>query len=323
MSGAIVVEDLAYSYRRASEPAVDGISFAVEDGEIFGLLGPNGAGKTTTVRMLATILQPARGRALIAGKDAARDPLGTRRAFAAVLQETAVEPLLTVRDNLELCGRLRGLDAAARRAAEARLVALLELESHLGKLGQDLSAGTKRRVQVAKALMAPAPVLFLDEATTGMDPLVKRRVIEALRAEAREGRTILLTTQLLDEAESLCARMALVKGGKVAALGTLPELRARAHARPLLRIAIALARADAAAHDEIAAWPCLNRREAGGGFALTVAGDENEWIRRVADLASRHPLSRFELSAADLEDVFIEVYGGSAARPSGEAREEA
>ncbi len=209
-SDIVIVEQLRHVYRKG-KIAVDGISFRAARGEIFGLLGPNGAGKTTTVRMLTTILRPTSGRASVAGHDITREPLAVRRNIVAVLQENAVETLLSTLDNLLLYGYLHGYGRSETRKRVDRVVEALELQEHLYSRAQTLSGGYKRRLQVAKALMIDTPVLFLDEATTGMDPLIKRRVVELIRQEAARGRTVLLTTQLLDEAEALCDRMVLMR----------------------------------------------------------------------------------------------------------------
>ena len=171
----IQVEDLGYTYTRGrqAKEALRGLSFSVRHGEIVGLLGPNGAGKTTAVKILTTILRPGRGRALVCGHDVSRDPLSVRRQLAAVLQESAVETLLSTEDNLMLYGRLHGLDRAETRRRMDEVVELMELRAQLPQRAQELSGGYKRRLQVAKALMVDTPVLFLDEATTGMDLLAK------------------------------------------------------------------------------------------------------------------------------------------------------
>jgi len=218
-SEIVQVEQLRHVYRKG-KVAVDGINFCVSRGEIFGLLGPNGAGKTTTVRMLTTILLPTSGRAMVAGHDVAREPLAVRRNIVAVLQENAVETLLSTRDNLFLYGYLHGYSGSETRKRVERVIEALDLGECLNSPARALSGGYKRRLQVAKALMIDAPVIFLDEATTGMDPLIKRRVVELIREEAARGRTVLLTTQLLDEAEALCHRMVLMKEGQVLAAGT-------------------------------------------------------------------------------------------------------
>jgi ABC-2 type transport system ATP-binding protein len=310
----IVIEaaDLGYSYRGSGgRRALDGLSFEVRRGEIFGLLGPNGAGKTTAVRILTTLLRPQSGSARVGGFDVARQPLEVRRRIAAVFQESAVDVMLTVRDNLQLYGMLHGLSRAETALRAQRVTELLELGDTLGQRAQALSGGYKRRLQVAKALMVDTPVMFLDEATTGMDPLVKRRVVQVLREQARDGRTIVMTTQLLDEAESLCNRMVLVNRGRAMAAGKLSELRALA--RKIFDIKLAFVEPSAestAALRELAPKSLLERD---GELVMVVEGTEDEWIRRMARISERWPLARFEIRGATLEEIFVELYGAAGA----------
>ncbi len=174
------------------------------------------------------------------GFDVARQPLEARRQMAVVLQQTAAENLLTVRDNLLIYAYLHGV---ARSIAEKRMKAVVEefeLGGRLRDTVQELSIGTKRRIQVAKIFMLDLPIIILDEATTGMDPLMKRRVMDRLRAEARSGRTILLTTQVLSEAEELCETIMIINQGRTMASGTLQELRKRA--AHMFRVSLSFAR---------------------------------------------------------------------------------
>ncbi len=305
-----MVEQLRHVYRKG-KVAVDGISFSVNRGELFGLLGPNGAGKTTTVRMLTTILRPTSGRALVAGHDVAQEPLAVRRNIVAVLQENAVETLLSTLDNLLLYGYLHGYSRPETRKRVDRVVEALELQEHLHSRAQTLSGGYKRRLQVAKALMIDTPVIFLDEATTGMDPLIKRRVVDLIREEAARGRTVLLTTQLLDEAEALCDRMVLMRDGKVLAAGTMAELRQRAHKAFRLFVRFQQETPEAAALIRSLATRSL--KSVHGEYEITVEGSEDHWIREMARISERHPLEHLEIRAADLEEIFFELYGDAAA----------
>jgi ABC-2 type transport system ATP-binding protein len=310
MPGAIVqVTDLHYTYRRGSKKtnALNGLSFEVSPGEIFGVLGPNGAGKTTLVRILTTILRPTGGKAIVAGHDVSSSPLAVRRSIAVVLQESAVETLLSVRDNLLLYGYLHGLSRKQSAAEVERVAELLQLGPHMDKRAQTLSGGYKRRLQVAKALMVDTPVLFLDEATTGMDPLIKQSTIKAIREEARRGRTVLLTTQLLDEAQALCDRMILMDQGRSIAAGTMTDLRALS--KKLFRINLAFESDAAEALTELRALQPVELKNEGGEIELVVEGTENDWIRRIAGLAERWPLAHFEIRGADLEQIFVELYG--------------
>ncbi len=311
MSDAIIsVTDLRYSYRKGTRrgEALAGLSFSVERGEIFGVLGPNGAGKTTLVRILATILPPASGRAVIAGCDVAGNPLGVRRSICAVLQESAVETLLSVWDNLLLYGYLHGYSRARTRREAERVVELLELKDSLRQRALELSGGYKRRLQVAKALMVDTPVLFLDEATTGMDPLIKRRTMDAFRDEAARGRTVLLTTQLLDEAEALCDRMILIDQGKMIAGGRLSELRARS--TKVFSVHLSFTRSGPEAVAAVHELGARSIQEDGGEYELVVEGQEDEWLQKLARLSASFPLARFEVRSASLEQIFVELYGG-------------
>ena len=306
----VTVEQLRHVYRKG-KVAVDGITFGIARGEIFGLLGPNGAGKTTTVRVLTTILRPTSGRASVAGHDVAREPLAVRRNIVAVLQENAVETLLSTLDNLSLYAYLHGYSRFETRKRVDRVVQALELGEHLYSRAQTLSGGYKRRLQVAKALMIDAPVIFLDEATTGMDPLIKRRVIELIREEADRGRTVLLTTQLLDEAEALCDRMVLMNDGKVLAAGTMAQLRERA--RKAFRLYVRFQHDTAESAALIQSLAARNVKSVRGEYEITVEGSEDQWIREMARISERHPLEHLEIRAADLEEIFFELYGHAAA----------
>lgn len=306
---AIAVENLRHIYRRGTEahPALNGLSFQVSPGEIFGLLGPNGAGKTTVVKILTTILRPSSGTALVNGHDVVSEALAVRRSIAAVLQESAVETLLSTWDNLLLYGYLHGYSRSESRRRAERVLDLLELGEHLNKRAQSLSGGFKRRLQVAKALMIDTPILFLDEATTGMDPIVKRRVMEAIREQARSGRTVLLTTQLLDEAEELCDRMLLIDNGMTLASGNMAELRALS--TRFFHIRLGFATDPDGAMTAIRSLNPHSITEAGREYEIVVSGTENEWIRRMADISERWPLSHLEISSASLEEIFLQLYG--------------
>ncbi|MFN2433118.1 MAG: ATP-binding cassette domain-containing protein [Gemmatimonadota bacterium] len=306
---AIEVEDLHYAYRRSGgrRLALDGLSFRVERGEIFGLLGPNGAGKTTAVRILTTLLKPTSGRAVVEGFDVVREPLAARRRLAAVFQETSVEVMLSTWDNLLLYGYLHGLsrEEAPRRAREVS--DLLELGDYLGQRAQGLSGGYKRRLQVAKALMVETPVLFLDEATTGMDPLIKRRIVQAIHEQAARGRTVVMTTQLLDEAEQLCDRMVLMNRGTAMAAGKLSELRALS--RKVFDIRLAFSEPGEEATRALRELGPRTIEDEDGEVLLVVEGSEDEWIRKMARISERFPLARFEIRGATLEEIFVELYG--------------
>jgi ABC-2 type transport system ATP-binding protein len=313
-SPIVACEGLRYVYSKGtiegSRPeALAGLDFQVQPGEVFGILGPNGAGKTTLVKILTTILRPTSGRAMVAGHDVAQAPLEARKNLCAVLQENAVETMLSVWDNLLLYGNLHGYSREHSRREAQRVVDLLELQPYLQHKAQALSGGYKRRLQVAKALMVRTPVLFLDEATTGMDPLIKRRALDAIGQEARSGRTVLLTTQLLDEAEILCDRMMLMHHGRAIASGTLEEIRRRSHKTFSIYLSFEHTTPEAVA--ALRELGCRSLREDGHEFELVVEGKEDEWLQKMAALSARFPLARLEIRAASLEQIFVELYGAA------------
>jgi ABC-2 type transport system ATP-binding protein len=213
--------------------ALAGVDLAVAPGTVYGLLGPNGAGKTTMVRILATLLAPGGGRAWVAGHDVAAEPGWVRRAIALAGQSATVDEDLTGRENLVFLARLAGLRRAAAKARAARLLAAFELEEAAARQVKAYSGGMRRRLDLAASLTVAAEVYFLDEPTTGLDPASRAQVHQVIRALAAGGATVLLTTQYLDEADQLAARIAVIDHGRVIAEGTPGQLKAAAGAGTL------------------------------------------------------------------------------------------
>jgi len=207
--------------------AIDGLSFAVAPGTIFGLLGPNGAGKSTTVKVLTTLARPDAGSARVAGHDVLREPANVRRRIGVVAQRSGVDRDLTGRENLRLQGHLQGLRG---RALDDRVDHLLErfgLADAARRVARTYSGGMQRRLDIAMGLVHRPEVLFLDEPTTGLDPDVRATMWQEIgRLQADEGLTILLTTHYMEEADRLASQVAIVDRGRVVARGTPTELKA-------------------------------------------------------------------------------------------------
>jgi ABC-2 type transport system ATP-binding protein len=206
--------------------ALDGLSFAVEAGTIFGLLGPNGAGKSTTVKILTTLSRPDSGEAHVAGLDVVRDAENVRRSIGVVGQRHGLDPEATGRENLEMQAEIYGLIGRARRQRVDELLDRFGLADAAGRIAKTYSGGMQRRLDVALGLVHRPKVLFLDEPTTGLDPEARVelwREIERLRGE--EEMTMLLTTHYLEEADGLAARLAIVDRGRIVAEGTPDELK--------------------------------------------------------------------------------------------------
>ncbi|MBW6518698.1 MAG: ABC transporter ATP-binding protein [ANME-2 cluster archaeon] len=218
----ITVKDLVKTYN--GHTAVDGVSFEIKRGEIFGLLGPNGAGKSTIISILCCLLEPTRGRVLIDGFDIHDDSTQIKKVIGVVPQEISLYPTLTARENLVFYGRIYGL---SRRALKSRVETLLDMVG-LTERGNDLlegfSGGMKRRINIAAALLHEPGIVFLDEPSTGVDPQSRRRIYDTIQDLNRQGMTVLLTTHQMEDAEKLCHRIAIVDKGKMIAMDTLGGL---------------------------------------------------------------------------------------------------
>ncbi|MEN9980011.1 MAG: ATP-binding cassette domain-containing protein, partial [candidate division WOR-3 bacterium] len=221
----IEVDRLSKSFRGLV--AVDHISFAVNEGEIFGFLGPNGAGKTTTVRMLCTLTRPSAGTARVAGWDVTREPNQVRKAIGIIFQEPSLDDRLTARENLRFHAMIYKVPKAEAGIRIARALEWMGLSSRADELVRNFSGGMKRRLEIARALLHTPQVLFLDEPTLGLDPQTRNRIWERLLALRAENRmTLFLTTHYMDEAE-YCDRIAIIDYGRIIALGTPAELKTR------------------------------------------------------------------------------------------------
>ena len=221
---AITVQDLRKRYR--SVQALDGVTFDVREGEVFGLLGPNGAGKSTTVRVLTTLTKPDTGRALVAGHDVVRHPNRARRAIGYVPQDSGIDREATGRENLMLQGRIYGMRGADLRRRVAELLELVGLADAADRVVRGYSGGMKRRLDIGLGLVHRPSVLFLDEPTTGLDPEARAAMwVEVERLAQQESLTILLTTHYLEEADQLADRLAIVSRGQVVVEGTPDELK--------------------------------------------------------------------------------------------------
>ncbi|MCC7369761.1 MAG: ATP-binding cassette domain-containing protein [Chloroflexi bacterium] len=224
---AVLADGLRKQYPQARSPALDSFTLEVPPGSVCGLLGPNGAGKTTAVRILSTLLLPDGGRAEVAGFDVVRQAAEVRYRIGLVGQNAAVDEILSGRENLVMFGRLYHLGAtvAAQRADE--LLAEFGLTETGNRPVSQYSGGMRRRLDLAASLILAPPVLFLDEPTTGLDPRSRNEVWEAVRALVRDGTTVLLTTQYLDEADQLADTICVIDAGRVIAHGTPAELKSQ------------------------------------------------------------------------------------------------
>jgi len=223
MLEAIAVEGLTKRFGRF--PAIEGLTFTCARGEVLGLLGPNGAGKTTTLRVLSTVLRPTCGTARVLGYDVVRQAGEVRRSIGVLTEHSGLYGRLTPRELLWYFGRLYGLPDSLLAKRVSALLEALDLGDAADRTAEGLSRGTRQKVALARALVHDPPVLLLDEPTFGLDLFAARQVREFIRQFREEGRAVLLSTHLMEEAERLCDRVAILNHGRLIALGTLEELR--------------------------------------------------------------------------------------------------
>ncbi len=306
-ASGIEVQNLQRTFKDLT--AVDGISFAIEPGEIFGFLGPNGAGKSTTVLMLTTLLPPSGGRASVAGFDVATEGPDVRRHIGAALQEAALDPLLTGREHLRLQASLQGL---AKQTRDSRTVELLErvgLTDAADRRVGGYSGGMKRRLDLALALVHGPSILFLDEPTTGLDPQSRSDLWEEVSRLARdEGVTVFLTTQYLEEADQLADRIAIISRGSIVAEGTPDALKGEI-GRPSLEVVPS----DAADRERLAQvlsefGPPTAAPTGAAAVRLEAGADGLAQVVRRLD-AEGIGLNTFDLHAPTLDDVFLAKTG--------------
>ncbi len=294
------VENLVKRYGEVE--ALRGVSFAVEEGEVFGLLGPNGAGKTTTVEILEGLRTPDAGRASVCGLDPQRDTEALKHEIGASLQATALPDKMRVSEALWLFASFY-----KRRRNPEELLRRFGLEEKRSSFYGQLSGGQKQRLALAMALVNDPRVLFFDEPTAGLDPQVRREIYAVIEELRRDKRTVLLTTHYIEEAERLCDRVAIVDYGKVIALGTPRELKTRS--ANTTRIEVRLAK-PAASGILQKLDGVVDAREVDGGYVLHCQRPPQAIVALVKHLeAEGNELVSLEIATPSLEDVFIEVTG--------------
>ena len=223
-----ILEARGLTKRFKSTQALDGLDLTAERGQVTAILGPNGAGKTTFIRMVATLLLPDEGTLTVAGIDAIREPDKVRRAIGLAGQSAAVEGAMSGRENLVLVGRLFGHDSRQAKASAEVVLDLLDLTESADRLVRTYSGGMRRKLDLGASLVGAPELLLLDEPTTGLDPRSRNDLWDAIRSLVAAGTDVLLTTQYLDEADHLAARIAIIDHGKVIAEGTPDELKSKA-----------------------------------------------------------------------------------------------
>jgi len=306
---SIVAEGLTKSFNGLT--AVDGLSFKVEQGEIFGLLGPNGAGKTTTIRMLASLIQPTEGEAYVGGFSVRGDALRVRETIGILTENPSLYERLSAQENLEFFARAYGVDDPGTRSERIReLLEFFDLWDRRGDRAGTFSKGMKQKLALARALVHQPSILYLDEPTSGLDPKSAKDIRDLMeRLSQREGQTILLSTHRLEDAERLCDRVMIINRGAAVSVASPRELRQRATGAHIVRVGLReltehLSRAAEAADCEKA----LEVRDGATSVPLADEGYTPGLVRSLVDAGgSVMYVVPMEVS---LEDAYLKAIGG-------------
>ena len=300
---AIEVRDL--TRRFGAFTAVDGVSFDVRQGEIFGFLGSNGAGKSTTIRMLCGLLQPTSGTARVGGIDVGSDPEAVKRRIGYMSQRFSLYELLTVDQNIAFFGGVYGLDRTRLARRRAFVLDMAGLRGREATLARDLSGGWRQRLALGCAVLHEPPILFLDEPTGGVDPLSRRQFWRLIDSLSSSGVTVLVTTHYLDEAER-CHRVALIHAGRLATIGTIAEVKGIFASRPIVEV-----RTDrpVEAMNALESMPDVEKTSLFGTAVHAVLASDAvslPAIRERLAAAGLH-VSALDRVEPSLEDVFLDV----------------
>jgi len=290
--------------------ALDGVSFTVRRGEVFGLLGRNGAGKSTLIKAMTTLITPASGTLRVLGMDPARDGQRIRRRIGVVQQAESFD-FTTVQGNLDIYGMLWGVPQPERRERRERLLERFGLADIRKRRAFDLSGGQKRRVQVAREFMHDMEVLFLDEPTVGLDVIMRRTLLDSIREEVRRGLTVVFTTHNLEEADYLCDRIAVIDEGRILVLDTLENLKRLYGGRKTIDLTVApgdAARFFDALAERIGVGATVTRT---GGSAILLTDDPKAALAQIVELSQvlGVQLEWLNVRKNTLEDVFLRSVG--------------
>jgi len=302
--------------RRERFVAVNGIDLRVERGEIFGVLGPNGAGKTTTLRMLATLLEPTGGEVRVLGIDVKRDPRAVRAKLGAMLSgERSLYWKLTARENLEYFAALYHVPPKEQRARIDASLAAVKLMDRADDYVERFSTGMRQRLALARALLPDPPLVILDEPTVGLDPQSARDLRDRVRELKRQGRTVLLTTHYMEEADQLCDRIAIIDHGEIVALDTPAALKRRIRAEEVVSLEIGMTGQDSSMLARLANSAVIARSERHNGTLSVTAhcASARDFVPAAFDAARSEgaTIQHVEVVPVSLEDVFISLMGQS------------
>ncbi len=292
--------------------ALNGVSFTIKKGELFGLLGPNGAGKTTMINLILGLLKATSGAIIVDGRDISRDPAYVKKIIGMMTQETVVEPDLTAKQNLELFARLYGLREAEMNKRVNEALREANLEDKANVRAGTFSGGMQRRLELVKSMINVPKILILDEPTTGLDVQNRLDMWKRIKELSKQGVTIIMTTQYLEEADSLCERIAVIDHGEIKAIGTPLELKRLVATNPILEVVAKPEALEQVA--EIVRTKYKLKPEVNGEKLLAeISGDTARVVSGIMSEASKRKIEVYSISSrlTTMDDVFIKLTGSS------------
>lgn len=307
----VIVQGLSKRYGTQGILAVDDVSFAIKQGEIFSLLGPNGAGKTTTIAMLSTLLPATMGDALVNGHSVRSQPMEVRRSIGVVPQELAVYENLSARENLRFWGEMRGLRGSALAEDMEHKLELTGLKERAGDRVQTYSGGMKRRLNLAIGLLGTPPLVMLDEPTVAIDPQSRRHILDWVKSMRDSGQTVLYTTHYMEEAQELSDRIGIMDHGKLIALGTLAELVHLVGGHQTLILSLGQEKGGAELAERLAGVEGIAKASAANGeVTLNVESAQRALPQALAQAGALGLAVRnIEIREPNLESVFLHLTG--------------
>ncbi|OQA46177.1 MAG: Daunorubicin/doxorubicin resistance ATP-binding protein DrrA [Chloroflexi bacterium ADurb.Bin325] len=291
--------------------AVDDVSFAIEEGEMFSLLGPNGAGKTTTIAMLSCLLAPTAGEAVIGGHSVTRDPMAAKKIIGVVPQDIALYEELSALENLHFWGRMYGMGGAALKRRIAEVLEEVGLADKAKQRVKTYSGGMKRRINIAVGLLHRPRLLFMDEPTVGIDPQSRRNILDSVKALNRQGMTVLYTTHYMEEAQELSQRVGIIDHGRLIALGTQQELTQMVGQMDALRLHLPEGQEAGELIAALQALPDMRQVTTADHQIVLIVPDAQEAIPPVFAQADRlgFKIRSVEIEEPNLEAVFLHLTG--------------
>ncbi len=307
----VEVKDLVKRYTTTGTDAVAGISFEIQEGEIFSLLGPNGAGKTTTISIISTLISPTAGEAWVQGHSVLQDPMAVRQKIGVVPQELALYDDLSAEENLRFWGEMRGLGGAQLREEIREKLALMELEERARDRVKTFSGGMKRRLNLAVGLLGNPPLVMLDEPTVAIDPQSRRYILDYVKRMNQKGTTVLYTTHYMEEAQELSHRIGIIDHGELIAVGTLAELTELVGEKETLTLRLYQEMGGERLAQAVAGMEGIHQASARNGEVVLNVDSAEESLPRALAQASQLELSirTVEIQEPNLEAVFLHLTG--------------